>query len=427
MAIENHAPSYYAASANDSKSRPSLSEDMSVDVCIVGAGFTGLSSALHLAERGYSVLVLEAHRIGWGATGRNGGQMNTGQRKGAADLISAFGETDAKRFWDLSEEARSLVRDRIEQHNISCDLAWGNYTVASKPSHTPDLQEEVDLRRDVFGYEQSEFLSKETMADRLSDTRCFGAIHDPDGNHLHPLNYALGLADAAEESGALLFESSPVVNVRETTDGPVVTTPTSTVKARHAVLATNAYTGDVAPSFASRIFPISNFVIATEPLGEDRARSLIRNLSAVHNTKFVLDYYRITADFRMLFGGGEAYSPNDPADIAAFVRPYMLDGFPSLKDARIDYAWGGRLAITHNRLPYFKRSAGGLYAMCGFSGHGLAMTSLAGKLAAEAIAGDAERFDLFAKIQHVPFPGGRALRYPIQVLGMMYYALRDKL
>jgi gamma-glutamylputrescine oxidase len=199
------------------------------------------------------------------------------------------------------------------------------------------------------------------------------------------------------------------------------------VRARHAVLAANAYMADVAPAYASRIFPISNFIAVTEPLGEERARGLIRDLAAVHNTKFVLDYYRITADFRMLFGGGERYAPSDPADIAAFVRPYMLDGFPSLADARIDYAWGGRLALTHNRLPYFRRDADGVYAMCGFSGHGVAMTTLAGKLAAEAVAGDAERFDLFAKIKHLPFPGGRLLRHPIQVLGMTYYALRDKL
>jgi len=427
MTISDHAPSYYAATAKGSKDRNALSGDLTVDVCVVGGGFTGLSSALHLAERGYRVALLEAHRIGWGASGRNGGQMNTGQRKGAEDLISMFGKDDAKKFWNLSEEARNIVRDRIKQHDIPADLMWGNYTVASKPSHAPELEEEVILRRDVFGYDKSAYVSQKEMADRLSDTRCFGAIHDPEGNHLHPLNYALGLANAAEQAGAQLFEVSPVTRVIESSSGTEVHTKHGTVKARHAVLATNAYTGDVMPQFASRIFPISNFVVTTEPLGEDRARSLIRDLSAVHNTKFVLDYYRITADFRMLFGGGETYSPSDPKDIAAFVRPYMLNGFPSLEDVKIDHAWGGRLAITHNRLPYFKRSNNGVYAMCGFSGHGVAMTSLAGKLAAEAIAGDTERFDMFAKIRHLPFPGGAILRYPIQVLGMMYYAMRDKL
>ncbi|MHC8508889.1 MAG: NAD(P)/FAD-dependent oxidoreductase [Rhodospirillales bacterium] len=424
---DGHAPSYYAATAEGLTARPRLRGDERADVCVIGGGFTGLSAALHLAERGYSVILAEARRLGSGASGRNGGQMNVGQRQGAAEMISMFGASGAKQLWDLASEARADVRGRIARHNISCGLTPGCYSVASKSPHAAWMREEVRLRREVFGFNDSRFLSREEMAERLADKRCHGAVEDTDGAHLHPLNYALGLAGAAEAAGARLYEQTPVLHVRETAEGPEVVTAQGAVRARHAVLAANAWTGDAAPAFGRWVFPVSNFIAVTEPLGEPRARALIRDLFAVHNSKFVLDYYRITPDFRMLFGGGEKYTPKDPRDIAAFVRPYMLDAFPTLADARIEYAWSGRLAITRNRLPWFNRSRPGIYAMCGFSGHGVALTTLAGKLAAEAIAGDAGRFDVFADIRHKAFPGGRLMRSPLQALGMMYYALRDRL
>ncbi|MFQ5783445.1 MAG: NAD(P)/FAD-dependent oxidoreductase [Alphaproteobacteria bacterium] len=419
-----HAPSYYAATATPGPELPELEGEIECDVCVVGGGFTGLSATLHLAERGYAVALLEAERIGWGASGRNGGQLGSGQREGACDLVARFGREEARRLWDLAEEAKRTVRERIARHAIACDYTPGALAAAAKEKHLDWMARNLACMQEVFDYPHARFVSRDEITGMVASTRYHGGVFDADAGHLHPLNYALGLARAAGEAGARLYEGSRVSDV-EAGSRTVLHTAHGAVRARYAVLACNGYLGGLDRRIAGTIMPIDNYVLATEPL--DEAATLIPGNHSVHDTKFVVDYYRLSADRRLLFGGGETYSGRAPRDLKGFVRKYMLRVFPQLADARIDYAWGGRLAITWNRLPHFGRLAGDVYFAHGFSGHGVALTSLAGKLIAEAIAGNAERFDVFAGIRHREFPGGTLLRKPALVLGMLYYALRDRL
>jgi gamma-glutamylputrescine oxidase len=415
--------SYYAATALPAPDHPPLSGEVSADVCIVGGGLTGLSSALHLAERGYRTLLLEAERIGWGASGRNGGQINTGLRKGASELLQLFGRERARELFAMAEEAKALVRDLVARHAIACDLKPGSLYVAYKKSDPIWMAEEVELLHETYGYGASRLLSKAELEERLASRLYFGGIADSTALHLHPLNYTLGLAAAASAAGAHLCEQSRVLQIAP----GEVRTVGGRVKARYVVLGCNAYLEGLEPRIAGNIMPISNYIIATEPLGDSGAAALIRDDSAVCDTKFVVDYFRLSADKRLLFGGGETYSPHPPRDIAGFVRPHMLKVFPQLAGARIDYAWGGQLAITMSRLPQFGRLPGDIFFAHGYSGQGLALTSLAGKLIAEAVSGSAERFDVFARLPHARFPGGTLLRHPLLVLGMLWYALRDRL
>ena len=430
MSHPQHTQSYYAATANDLRERPALEAEVRADACVVGGGFTGLSAALHLAERDYDVVLLEAERLGWGASGRNGGQMNSGQRKGQQDLEKLVGLEEARRLWELAEEAKATLRERIARHAIRCDFKPGNLLCAYKPGEAAELAAYVDHLREVYGYEEERAVSKEEMAEMLGTGIYHGGRLDMGAGHLHPLNYALGLARAAELAGARLHEASRVTAVEHAQGAgqkTVIRTARGRVTADLLVIACNGYLEKLEPRIAGRIMPINNYVLATEPLGEEDAQALIRDDVCVTDTKFVVDYYRLSADKRLLFGGGETYSRRFPADIKGFVRKYMLRVYPQLAETRIDYAWGGTLAITMNRLPAFGRlGANGFYAQ-GFSGQGVALTSLAGKLIAEAAAGTAERFDVMARIPQRDFPGGTLLRWPGLVAGMLYYSLRDNL
>lgn len=420
-----HPPSYYAATANDSTPPTPLTGDAQADVCVVGAGYTGLSAALHLAERGYSVVVLEAERIGWGASGRNGGQLGLGQRKDQRSLEEMLGREWAQRLWDLGLESNALVKDIIARHDIDCDLKPGLIHAGWKRGDAHWLKEEVEHLASEYGYTKMRYLERDELREMVATDCYHGGILEEAGAHLHPLNYALGLARAAREKGVRIHEQSPVIEVTQT-DPAIVRTSRGTVRAKHVVLACNGYLGKLEPRVAGTIMPINNFIVATEPLGE-RARELIRDDTCVQDTKFVIDYYRLSADGRLLFGGGESYSPKFPSDIAAFVRKPMLRVFPQLKDVRIDYAWGGTLAITMTRLPNFGRLAPNTVFAHGYSGQGINIATLGGKLIAEAVAGQAERFDVMAKLKAPKFPGGTLLRYPGLVAGMVFYALKDRL
>jgi gamma-glutamylputrescine oxidase len=426
MSRQPHPPSFYAATANGTADRPELDGTVDCDVCIVGGGFTGLSTALHLAERSYSVVLVEAERIGWGASGRNGGQVGSGLRIGPAESVAHFGRENARAFWNLAEEAKDTVRERIARHHINCDEKPGVLLAAAKPGHVAWMEKNVACRREVFGDRSVRFVARPAMREWVETDRYFGGVFDPGASHLHPLNYALGLARAAEDAGVRLYEGSRVTRF-DAGDRPVVRTGGGEVRAHHAVLCCNAYLDRLEGRIAGKIMPIWNYIIATKPLGEARARALIPGGHAVCDTKFVVDYYRLSTDHRLLFGGGETYSGRERSDIRSFVRPYMLRVFPQLADAGIDYGWGGKLAITLNRLPHFGRLGGNVYFAQGFSGHGVALTSLAGKLIAEAISGDSARFDMFVRIPHRDFPGGTLLRKPGLVAGMLYYSLRDRL
>lgn len=418
--------SWYVASARGIIEYPVLRGALTADVCVVGAGYTGLSTALHLAERGYSVVVLEAQRVGWGASGRNGGQIGTGQRREEAWLEARFGSDTARQLFRLAEESKALVRTRINRHAIDCDAGAGQLLCAVRPAHMDDLQRRADKLARDYDYPHQRCIAPAELSEMLGSSLYSGGCLDTQAMHLHPLNYALGLARACTEAGVQIFEQSAVTSY--TGNSPVtVRTSSGEVQARFVVLACNAYLDTLEPRLAATIMPINNFIVATEPLGEQRCRALIRDPVGVHDTLFVLNYFRLSADGRLIFGGGENYRRGFPADIGGFVRRHMLRVFPQLSEVKIDYAWGGRLAITMNRMPHLGRVGSDIYFAQGYSGHGVAMATLAGQLLAEALAGSAERFDVFARLAPPPFPGGTLLRWPGLVLGMLWYALRDRL
>lgn len=425
MSLTAPADSYYAATANADPDRPALAGDVSCDVCVVGGGYTGLSAALHLAERGYDTVLLEAEKIGFGASGRNGGQLGSGQRQHQDEVETLVGADDARRLWDLAEESKALSKDLIARHGIACDLKPGVLTAAHKPALARADRRYAEMLRSRYGYGHVRPVDGDEMRAMLGTTAYHGGYLDDDAAHLHPLNYALGLAAAAEQAGARLHGHSRVSKVEGSP--PVVRTGGGSVRARYVVYGCNGYLGALDRRLTGRIMPINNFILATEPLGTERARALIRDDVAVADSKFIINYFRLSADGRLLFGGGETYSLRFPADLKGFVRPYMLKIYPQLADARIDHAWGGTLAITLNRLPDFGRLDGDIYYAQGFSGHGVGMATLAGTLIAEAVAGTAERFDIFARIPTRRFPGGALLRWPALILAVAYYSLRDRL
>jgi len=418
--------SYYAATATTWPPHAALMEDLTTDVCILGAGYTGLSAALHLAQRGYAVTVLEAEHVGFGASGRNGGQLGTGHRKDQRALEEKLGKEWAHRLWTLAEDSVATVKSLIADHGIDCDLTPGIIQAAWKASDIDWMKQEVDHMAREYGYDRLAFIPQKDIREQIGTTRYHGGLLDRGAAHLHPLNYALGIARAAEARGVKIHEHTPVTKITDTDPAKIHTTH-GTVTARFVVVATNGYLKKLEPRMARTIMPINNFIIATEPLGDDMARALIRDNVAVQDTKFVIDYYRLSPDKRLLFGGGENYSSRFPHDIARFVRKPMLRVFPQLADARIDYAWGGTLAITMSRMPDFGRLAPHILYAQGFSGQGINMATLAGKLLSEAIAGQAERFDWISRIKVPAFPGGTLFRYPGMVAGMLWYAMQDRL
>ncbi len=421
-----HVESWYAASANQQLDFPALQGEARADVCVIGGGYTGLSTAIHLRKLGYSVILLEANRVGWGASGRNGGHVGTGQRADQETLEKLVGLSHAKELWQLGLEAVDTVCELIDAHQIDCELKTGNLHVASKAKEQPWLIEEVDHLRKVYDYQQIRYVEPEELAQLTSGQGFHGGTLDSGARHLHPLNYALGLARAASELGATLHEGSRVLSYTEG-QGVTVKTDAGTVLAEYLVLGCNGYLEKLEPRTAGRIMPINNYMLATEPLAEEVARRLIRDDSSMSDSLFVIDYWKLSADNRLLFGGGESYTRRFPRDIGSFVRKYMLRIYPELAQTRIEYGWGGTLAITLNRMPDFGRLSPQVFYAHGYSGHGVPTATMAGKLLAEVISGSAERFDVMANVPSKTFPGGTLLRFPGLVAGMLFYSLRDRL
>jgi gamma-glutamylputrescine oxidase len=397
------------------------------DVCVVGAGLAGCSSALHLAEKGLSVVVLEQHRVSWGASGRSGGQALFGIAAGQTKLERLIGAPDARSVWNVSVEALALMRDLIARYSIDCDWTEGFLYTAVKERQVRELRAELSELRERLGYPSARYVARAELRELLATDRYLGALYDSNSAHLHPLNYTLGLARAAEQHGARIFESTRAISFSPGSAQVRVQTPTGEVRARFLVLCGNVYLGDTAPVLAAKIMAVATYIVATEPLGEERARQLIANNAAVSDMNWVLDYFRRSADHRLLFGGRVNYSGLKSFDAPGATRVRMLRVFPQLADVRMDYAWGGHVDITLNRAPHFGRLAPNVYFLQGFSGHGIALTGIAGKLVAEAICGTAARFDVFARIPHGNFPGGAALRRPALVLAMLWFRLRDLL
>jgi gamma-glutamylputrescine oxidase len=419
--------SWYWASQPEPAALAPLLGEQSCDVGVVGAGIAGLSAALHLAQRGYRVSVLEAQRMGWGASGRSGAQAIFGVAAGQDKLKSLLGAGDARRIWDMSVEALALLRELIATHDIDCDWRSGQMHVAIKPRQQRELAAWTRELNDDYGYHSVRYLDGAAVRQLVASDRYVAGLHDSNSGHLQPLKYVRGLAAAAQRAGVTVHEHSRVLRHERSNGALRLVTGSGQLHCRQIVYAGNAWLGATVPALARRIMPVGTYIVATEPLGESVARSLLPEDTAVTDINWVLDYFRRSADHRLLFGGRVSYSGLDPFNTAHATRKRMLAVFPQLRDARIEHAWGGYVDITLNRAPDFGRVEPDVYYLQGFSGHGIALTGLAGKLAAEAIAGTAERFDVFARIPHREFPGGALLRRPALVLAMLYYRLRDLL
>ena len=418
-----HVNSWYAATISRRTDYPRLSGDERCDVAVVGAGFTGISTALFLAERGYDVIVLEARKVGWGASGRNGGQLIDGFVD-IEKIEKRSGLAAADTAWRMGIECRQIVVDRIEQYGIECDLKLGYIDLALNQRDVDYFHSEIARKTRLNYPHRLEFVPQDRLHEYVGSKRYVGGLVNRANGHLHPLNLCIGEALAAEQQGARIFERSPVTRVRHGAR-PVVETANGRVHADKVVLAGNAYLGRAEPKLFGKVIPAGSYLIATEPLGAERARELLPQDMAACDQRVGLDYFRLTPDHRLLFGGLCNYSGRDPKDISASLRPNMLRVFPQLKDARIEYEWGGYIAISINRIPQFGRIRENTYYAQGYSGHGLAPSHMAGKVLADAIGGDMERFDVFARIGHLKLPGGRWFANPALALGMLYYRMKE--
>jgi gamma-glutamylputrescine oxidase len=422
-----HVPSYYAATIRERCETQRFEGPARADVCVVGGGYTGLSTALHLARRGVDVVLLEQSRLGWGASGRNGGQVHVGMRRDQRWLEAHVGTADARRFWACALAAREHVDWLIETYGIDCDLRLGYLHADHRARYTAHTRRQVEFMRSDYGYEHLRYVERDELASIVASTGYHGGSLDARGGHLHALNFVLGIARAAAGHGARLHEHAEVTGLERKAGGWRVATRQGELQADRVVLACNGYLRRLAPSVERHVMPINNYIAVTEPLGAEGARRLISNGCAVSDSRFVVNYFRITPDHRLLFGGGENYSYRFPRDIAAFVRPHALRIFPLLAGKRFDYAWGGTLGITPTRMPWIRELEPGLVNASGFSGLGVVTAPFAGKVVAEALCGERDSFELFGRVPVPAFPGGPALRNPTLVAAMLFYALRDRL
>ncbi|HET8748554.1 MAG TPA: FAD-binding oxidoreductase [Ramlibacter sp.] len=425
--VEN---SYYEATVTRPPAQPALAQRLQADVCVVGGGYAGLSAALELAQRGYAVVLLEAQRLGWGASGRNGGQVIVGFGSDGEEAIERqFGADEACRAWDITVDAMRLLQQRIARFGIACEWQPGYLSLATRPRKAQELRRWMEHVQSRYDY-PLQWVDTRAMRQWVDSPRFHSAVYDAGSGHLHPLKYCLGLAGAASVAGVRVFENSPVFLV-ERGRRPVVRTAQGECTCEFVVLAGNVYLGEygdaIAPEVSSRIMPVGTYMVATERMAAQRAAALIPSRCAASDTNFILDYFRLSADDRLLFGGGDSYSATTPRNLIGHIRRSMTGVFPQLADLEVEHAWGGFVDITMNMAPHFGRLGANIYFVQGFSGHGLALSGMAGLMVAEAIAGQAERFDLLARIRHLPFPGGALMRTPALVLGMWYYRLRDAL
>jgi gamma-glutamylputrescine oxidase len=424
------ARNYYYASTPGAPSYGPLRGERRVDVCIVGGGISGLSAALHLRERGLDVALLEAEHLGFGGSGRSGGQSIFGYACEMETLEKAVGEADARRMWDVANEGLELQRELIRRHHIDCDYRPGHMIVGLKRRHDDDLREEVEHLRRKYDYHSVSFLGREETRQIIASERYTSALFDSNGGHLHPYRFTVGLGRAAAAAGVSIYEDSGVTKLdfSDRAGGEHrVHTAQGLVRAPHLVIAGGALLGKLVPALARKLMPIGTYIVATQPLSEERAASLVRNGAAVADMNWILDYFRVLGDRRLLFGGRVSYSGLDPFDSGRVLQKRITAVFPQLTEARVEYSWGGYLDITPNRAPHFGRLAPGAYFIQGLSGHGMVIAGIAGKLVSQAIVGDAERFDMYGRIKHVDFPGGQLLRRPALVLAMLWFRLRDLL
>ncbi|HEY0824397.1 MAG TPA: FAD-binding oxidoreductase [Ramlibacter sp.] len=425
--VEN---SYYEATVTRPPPQPALTGSVEADVCVVGGGYAGVSAALDLAERGMRVVLLEAQRIGWGASGRNGGQVIVGFGSDGEEAIERqLPREDARRAWDVSVDGMRLLQERIARYGIDCEWQPGYLSLATKPRKSNELRRWMEHVQGTYDY-PLQWVPPQALRSWVDSPRFHSAVFDAGSGQLHPLKYCLGLGRAAQAAGVQVFENSPVL-FTERGRKATVKTAQGECHCDYVVLAGNVYLAEygrqVAPEVSSRIMPVGTYMIATERMQADRARALMPRGCAASDTNFILDYFRVSGDHRLLFGGGDSYTGTTPRNLIARIRRSMLEVFPQLGDLSVEHAWGGFVDITMNMAPHFGRLGENVYFVQGFSGHGVALAGMAGRLVAEAITGQATRFDLMARIRHMPFPGGALMRTPALVLGMWYYRLRDAL
>lgn len=416
--------SYYAASANPAPPRPALAGEVETDVCVVGAGYTGLSAALDLAEKGYRVVVLEGARVGWGASGRNGGQIVNGLNASLDTIAARYGKATADFVATVVQEGGRIIRERVARYGIACDLKDGNLFTAFTAKQMQELADKQALWRS-YGIDNFEMLDRTALRAHVASDVYLGGMLDRSGGHMHPLNLALGQAAALESLGGAIHEGTEVTGV-DTGPAPVARTGAGLVRAKVVILAGNAYLGDAVPEIENRVMPFSTQMIATEPLGE-RGRALLPTDMCVEDLRWILDYYRLSADGRLLFGGGTIYGGTDPVDIRGKILPNLEKVFPSLKGVRVDHAWSGNCALSFSRVPQMGRLGPTTYFATGYSGHGVVGSHLFGRILAQAVDGDLTRFDAFARVPWLPFPGGRRFRVPYSAIGAWWYGLRDRL
>jgi len=423
--------SYYTASANEQPNYPKLQGEIEVDVCVIGGGFSGLSAAIELVDRGYKVAVLEAHHIGFGASGRNGGQLIAGLACEQDVIEGALGFEAAKQVWGMTLEALDLVRERVKRFDMKCDLVDGFLGVSVGERKGKSLRKWYDNMAQKYNYDgDAIWIEPAHLRSWIDSPRYFNGYFDKRGGHLHPLNYCLGLARGAVSLGVQIFQQSAVIGMQNG-ETNILNTAAGSVKAKFVVLAGNMYLPEVspklAPNLAKRIMPVGTYIIGTEPIEAKLAAKLMPKNAAVCDNNFVLDYFRLSRDNRMIYGGRVSYSAMTPPNLTEKMQARMTETFPQLANTKVEYTWGGFVDITMSRAPDFGRISPNVYYLQGFSGHGVALTGLAGKLVAEAISGQAERLDLISKIKHHDFPGGKLLRTPALVLGMAWYRLKEKL
>ncbi|WP_434359217.1 FAD-binding oxidoreductase [Parasalinivibrio latis] len=424
-----HTHSYYAASMRYRIDHPPLEESIEADVCIVGGGFSGVNTAIELANRGFSVVLLEANKIGWGASGRNGGELIRGIGHGIEQFTKEIGEEGVAAISKMGIEAVEIVKNRVAEHNIDCDLVMGYCDLALKPAHIRELEQDYEgLRASGYSHE-IKMLAKEDMPSVIGSDRYIGGMLDMGSGHLHPLNLVLGEAVAATELGVQIYENTEAQSIIKG-NKPVVKTAKGQVTCQYLVLAGNAYIGHKLEShIGGKVLPAGSYVIATAPLEDKLASSIIPKNMAFADLSIALDYYHLSGDNRLLFGGLCTYSGKDPSDITAALMPNMERVFPQLKGVEVDFEWGGMIGIGANRLPQIGRlpDAPNIFYAQAYSGHGVNATHMAAKVIAEALTGQAERFDVFAKVKHMTFPGGPLLRSPLLAIGMAYHRIKEAL
>ena len=425
MTYTPHTSSFYAASANPTPERQPLRGEHETDVCVIGAGYTGISTALFLLEHGFKVTVLEAAKVGFGASGRNGGQIVNSYSRDIDVIERTLGSDQAKMLGDMAFEGGRIIRERVKRYDIKCDLKNGGVFAAFNEKQMSHLRSQKALW-ERYGHTQLKMLDTAGIRDVVNTDLYVGGMLDMSGGHIHPLNLVLGEAAAVESLGGIIHEQSKVIRVDQG-EPAMVHTEHGSVRARFVVVAGNAYLGNLIPQLAAKSMPCGTQVVATERLDPDIAYSLLPQDYCVEDCSYLLDYYRLSGDRRLIFGGGVVYGARDPANVESMVRPNLVRTFPQLKNVKIEYAWTGNFLLTVSRLPQMGRIGNNIYYSQGCSGHGVTFTHVAGKVLAEALRGQAERFDAFAALPHYPFPGGRLLRVPFTAMGAWYYQMRDKL